>query len=257
MKICHRHDQVIWFSSQKVTEKWLELNPGACCDTAKPAAAPALAPSLLYIQKSKLKALNKVKINALIYPTLCCCPAQGIWQTRLPEQWLCPWHAGDSREGWHLWGTGGQGPQKLPPGTAPATSCSKDTNLQWQLLHPCLPTATGTFYWTHSTLPTHWGFFPGICLDLRYMLIYYAESQTFSCSKKCHFTSPRVLPHYHFNKKQEQGFEAVPPINSTLLSLASQPTASVHSTRCLLDERKTKRWPPLMDHYAKHPNKAH
>lgn len=104
---------------------------------------------------------------------------------------------------------------------------------------------------------THWGFFPGICLDLRYMLIYYAESQTFSCSKKCHFTSPRVLPHYHFNKKQEQGFEAVPPINSTLLSLASQPTASVHSTRCLLDERKTKRWPPLMDHYAKHPNKAH
>lgn len=71
LKICHRHDQVIWFSSQKVTEKWLELNPGARCDGAKPSAAPALAPSLLYIQKSKLKALNKVKINALIYPTLC------------------------------------------------------------------------------------------------------------------------------------------------------------------------------------------
>lgn len=138
-----------------------------------------------------------------------------------------------------------------------------DTNLQWQLLpllmfHPCLPTATWPFYWTHSTLPTHWDSFPGICLDLRYMLIYYAESQTFSCSKKCHFTSPRVLPHYHFNKKQEQGFEVIPPINSTLLSLASQPTtASVHSTTCLLDERKAKRWPSLMDHYAKHPNKAH
>lgn len=52
-------------------------------------AAPAPAPFLLYIQKSKLKALNKVKINALIYPTLCCCPAQGICQTRVPEQ--CWW----------------------------------------------------------------------------------------------------------------------------------------------------------------------
>lgn len=88
------------------------------------------------------------------------------------------------------------------------------------------------------------------------MLIYYAERQTFSCSKKGHFTSPRVLPHYHFNKKQEKRFEARPPISSTLLSLASQPTtASVHSTRCLLDERKTKRLPPLMDHYAEHPKK--
>lgn len=172
-------------------------------------------------------------------------------------------NAGGSRQGWHLWDTGGQWPQKLPPGTAPATSCSAPHNMQWQLLfllifHPCLFTHGNVTILLNPQQPPHTvGFFlPGICLDLRYMLIYYAESQTFSCSKKCHFTSPRVLPHYHFNKKQKQGFEARPPIHSTLLSLASQPTiVLVHSTRCLLDERKTKRWLPLMDHYAKHPKK--
>lgn len=34
LKICHLPDQVIWFSSQKVTEKWLKLKPGACSDYA-------------------------------------------------------------------------------------------------------------------------------------------------------------------------------------------------------------------------------
>lgn len=149
---------------------------------------------------------------------------------KLPDQRLCPWHAGGSRQGWHLQGTV---TQNVPPGTAqpqaaprhqPAVAAASPPGVSPLFIHPMW-----ALHWTHSTLPTGWGFFSKICLDLRYVLIYYAESQTFSCSKKCHFTSPRVLPHYHFNKKQEQGSEARPPINSTLLSLASQPTAaSVH-----------------------------
>lgn len=127
----------------------------------------------------------------------------------------------------------------LPTGSTQTKSLLWDINLQLQLL--ALSDAFTPVYLLqrdHFTEPmapppppprTHEGLFPGISLDPSYILIYYVESQTFSCSKKCHFTSPWVPLCYHFNTKQEHAFEASPPIASTLLSLASQPrTASVH-----------------------------
>lgn len=126
-------------------------------------------------------------------------------------------------------------PGNLPTGTAQTKSLLRDINLQLQPL--ALSAAFTPLYLLRSdpfTEPvahprTHGWFFPGISLDLRYTLIYYVESQTFSYSKKCHFTSPWVPLHYHFKVKPEHAFEASPPIASTLLSPASPPgTASVH-----------------------------
>lgn len=65
LKICHLPDQVIWFSSQKVTEKWLKLKPGARSDYATAFGRRDIGLFFTpHSKKSKPKSPNKVKIKA-------------------------------------------------------------------------------------------------------------------------------------------------------------------------------------------------
>lgn len=119
----------------------------------------------------------------------------------------------------------------------PKLTLPQDTDLPLQLLTP--PEALTPVYPSqrdHFTDPTPppqtRGVFFSRNLDLRCTLIYYAESQTSSSSKKRHFSSAQVPLHHPSNARQEHASEASQLITSTSLSSGPQPGAVVvHETR--------------------------